>query len=602
MNGRSAFSVQRGHGVALPLILMAAGLWLLLSPDRAIGCSGPTFALLLLASAALSALPVRLPHARVLLALTPAVLLTGRLLCGPLAVGILALGGTAFAAALRAEQRLPPLWQCAASLLAVSLATMGSGLAALLATGNMTLDLLPGIVHASAFALGLWAGQLAVEAVYHGRRGLAPDVSSLLATLALMPAGIYLARISVSGDELVFGASLAASVALLILIRGFTNSDTRARDLEREASVTARAREELELIVDHAPEAIVALDRDGKIQWLNQTAAEWLGERAQGAIGTLASETVIVRPSASGERLNHVALLGRARASGKPVHEEGRLEMAPGAPRQVVASYSSAGDPARDSLGLVLLRDAALMTESLREQEEVAIHLSHELRAPLTTILGYAQLLAGPPSKKLGPDAQEEFVKRINESGDYMLRLVNNLLDLGRLERGAEPVPVARIMPMELTEQVSGGLRQQAQAKGQTLDVQQLGPDEPIETSELYLRQVLTNLIANAIKYTPTGGHVTVRVQTMPEDITWQVEDTGIGLSEEELPCLFTKFFRSARPEARLIKGTGLGLALTKELVERMGGTVSVQSELDVGSTFTVRLPRPPRTGRSPSR
>jgi signal transduction histidine kinase len=118
-------------------------------------------------------------------------------------------------------------------------------------------------------------------------------------------------------------------------------------------------------------------------------------------------------------------------------------------------------------------------------------------------------------------------------------------------------------------------------------------PSGPVRilSSDLALRQILTNVIDNAIKYTPKGK-VTVALSASPTQVIWRVGDTGIGLSPEEQLKVFTRFFRSQRPEARLTKGTGLGLALSKALVERLGGTIRVQSTVDKGSTFTIEIPR----------
>ena len=112
-----------------------------------------------------------------------------------------------------------------------------------------------------------------------------------------------------------------------------------------------------------------------------------------------------------------------------------------------------------------------------------------------------------------------------------------------------------------------------------------------VVTSDLAVRQILTNLVSNAIKYTPPGGEVRVELELKPNSLAWRVTDTGIGISPEEQAKLFTRFFRSQRPEARLTKGTGLGLALARALAERLGGTITVQSAVDQGSTFTLTLP-----------
>lgn len=598
VNGRRLAWPHRLSAGAVPAFLAVVGLSLLLAQAQPLTCDVPTFGLLLAGALVLAATPARLPAARAPLSLTAVVLLASQSLCGSLALGTLALAGSLLVASLGTDRRFKPAWECGASLLSSGAAALAFAVAGA-AAGPAAAEALGGVLRGFAFGLGLWAGQMAAGLAYAGARDFRPDWPALLTTLALVPPGIYLAQLARGDEPLVFAASLALTVGLLVLVRGLTNVDTRARELEAQASISAEARDKLELIVDHAPEAIIAVDEQGRIQWLNHTAAAWLGETAPRLIGAPAAEAIPLRPAAGGEPLDHAELLSRARASGKPIHEEGLLESAPEAPERVLASYTAADSPDADGtagtpagLGLLVLRDAAVVTESLREQEELAIHLSHELRAPLTTILGYAQLLSGLPPEKLSGGAREEFVKRINESGDYMLRLVNNLLDMGRLERGSEQMIVTRVEPIETTEAVVDGLRPQALEKGQGLQVERSGSAGPMEICELYLRQVLTNLVANAIKYTPAGGSITVRLEESPDEVVWHVEDTGIGLSPDEQARLFTKFFRSARPEARLIKGTGLGLALTKQLVDRMGGSIAVQGEVDHGSTFTVRLPR----------
>jgi signal transduction histidine kinase len=175
----------------------------------------------------------------------------------------------------------------------------------------------------------------------------------------------------------------------------------------------------------------------------------------------------------------------------------------------VLASYSVIREADSDGLGVVLLRDASLVGETLREQEELAVQLSHELRAPLTTILGYAQLISNPNATSLQPDAQTEFARRISESGDYMLRLVNNLLDLGRVSRDeAEAPPLQPVDVVGLSRDTVEAVRQQANQKGQELRFDSALDSLVVQSSDLALRQILNNLLANAIKYTPPSGQV----------------------------------------------------------------------------------------------
>ena len=580
-------TIRELSSVPRPLAVAALGLGLVALVPGDQRCSLLILAALAAGACVLAWLPIRLPAQELPIGILTLGLAPAWLLCGTWAAAALAVAGAATAWPLRRPLRLPPGWQVAASLAGVGLGGLLGALA-----GFVLPEGLPALAgRATVFALGLWGGQVATEWLGPDREAARPSwLIQLLTDLVLAPPAIFLAEIGVGGELLPFAASLGLALGLVALIRTATNSETRTVELEEQAASSADARQHLELIVDHAPEALFGMDREGNVRWLNRTAIDWLGERAEQAVGRPAREAVPVR-SPNGGMLDHASLLQRAAEEGRPLHEEGLLEGGPGAPQRVVASFSAVGEPDGEDLGLVLLRDASVVTESLREQEELAVHLSHELRAPLTTILGYAQLMSSVPNSSA--NTQTEFAKRISESGDYMLRLVNNLLDLGRIARdGAEDLPISTVDVAALTRDVVEAHRLQASDSGQELTYE--GPPGPLEleTADLALRQVLTNLLANAVKYTPPGGKVRVTLTDEPTAVTWQVIDTGIGLSPEEQDRLFTKFFRSQRPEARLIKGTGLGLALTKALVDRLDGSITVQSTVDQGSTFTVRLPR----------
>lgn len=573
----------------LPLAFGGLGLALLLAGPSRGSCGWLSFAALAVAALLLGCLPVRLPGDPLPISALPLAVVPGWLLCGgweAAGLGLVALVGMQL---LSAAGRLPTAWQLGASLAGVG---VGATLGQLAATAPLgPADLARGI----GFSLGLWLAQTVAERLAPERRLSVPSaIVNLLTHAVLLPPGLLLAQIGSSQDKLPFVAGLGLAVGVMILVRAITNSEARAVELEAQVSSSVDARERLELIVDHVPEAMLGIDLQGRVRWLNRTAADWLGEGATSAVGQPAGLALPVRTT-EGRELDHADLLARSALEGRPLHEEGLLEGAPGAPERVLVSYSAGADPLDAEQGLVLLRDASVITDSLREQEQLAVHLSHELRAPLTTILGYAQLLANQGSRDQLPDARTEFAQRISESGDYMLRLVNNLLDLGRLTRNdAEQLPLSHVDTVGLTRGVIEDQRPQADARAQELSFR--GPPGPVSllTSDLALRQILTNLVANGIKYTRQGGHVALTLSDEPDAVTWRVTDDGIGLTPDELSKLFTRFFRSQRPEARLIKGTGLGLALTKALVEQLDGTIEVQSALDQGSTFTVRLPRRP--------
>jgi signal transduction histidine kinase len=248
---------------------------------------------------------------------------------------------------------------------------------------------------------------------------------------------------------------------------------------------------------------------------------------------------------------------------------------------------------------------AATRSEMEAERDKLAranalqddlIHLiTHELRNPLTLVMSYAQM-----TRRAALDESYEqiptYIGNVERAGRSIQRLMENLLQLSKLERtdelpDAEPVQVGSIVT-----QVIGDLGPLARQKHQTLQTVNL---EPSRTSEaamvvpMLLREALSNLVSNAVKYTPEGGEINVFVEPgrEPRTLVLGVRDTGIGLSEEDKARLFTKFFRSSDPRVQRERGSGLGLALTHALVTRSGGTISVESEEGKGTTFRLTLP-----------
>ena len=215
--------------------------------------------------------------------------------------------------------------------------------------------------------------------------------------------------------------------------------------------------------------------------------------------------------------------------------------------------------------------------------------LSHDLRIPLTVLLGYAEMLQDSPG--LGPE-EREYAEAIIATCRRMEAMLNELLDYARLESGRLKLDVQPTDLVALAEEARAFFQPLADQKGLTLALE--APGAPIEASAdpERLRQVLANLVSNAIKYTPGGGAVTLRVGEGDDAVAIEVADTGVGLSAEDRAHLFEKFYRSARPEVQREKGTGLGLVIAKGIVEAHGGRLEVESEEGRGSVFRFILPR----------
>ncbi len=201
----------------------------------------------------------------------------------------------------------------------------------------------------------------------------------------------------------------------------------------------------------------------------------------------------------------------------------------------------------------------------------------------------YAELLADGDAED--PATREEFFQVINTQVDRLQRLVQNLLDLARIEAGIMQVQKRTLSLNEILEEAAEVVRPTAAAKSLRLQTELSPLFLPVCVDRDLMLQAAINLLSNAIKYTPSGGQITLRSRLADDQVIFQVEDTGVGLTEEECARIFERFYRVKRNE-KLAEGTGLGLALVKSIVEELhGGQISVESSVGKGTTFTVRLP-----------
>lgn len=239
-----------------------------------------------------------------------------------------------------------------------------------------------------------------------------------------------------------------------------------------------------------------------------------------------------------------------------------------------------------------VLRDITHFKELDTLKSEFVSNVSHDLRSPLTLMRGYATML-----EMVGQlnEQQTGYVRKIVSGVESMSRLVNNLLDLGRIEAGIglqlEMVPV-----QDIVDRVISALQLQAAQKHIHLSADASQSIPLIEADQALLQQALHNLVENGIKYTRPEGKVLLRVQTQPIGVVFQVIDNGIGISPVDLPRVFEKFYRGAQQTSKDERGSGLGLAIVKSIAERHGGRVWAESQLGKGSTFYLAIPpRQPR-------
>jgi signal transduction histidine kinase len=226
--------------------------------------------------------------------------------------------------------------------------------------------------------------------------------------------------------------------------------------------------------------------------------------------------------------------------------------------------------------------------ESNRLKSDFLATMSHELRTPLNSILGFSEVLLS--SNQLG-EKQLRWVQNIQSSGDQLLNLINDILDLAKIEAGKMQLRLEEFSLHDVCEGLLSMFRPLAEKKN--IDLRdQVGPDIPLLRQDPgKLQQILSNLLSNAIKFTPEGGRVHLKAETDAVHVVLTVTDTGVGIAPEDQELVFEKFRQAGNPLTREHAGTGLGLSIVRELCKLLGGEVTLQSELGRGSSFTVRLP-----------
>ncbi len=382
----------------------------------------------------------------------------------------------------------------------------------------------------------------------------------------------------------------------------------QARNEQIEAVVDQRTRELaaekalLDRIIHHAPAAVVFLDPELRIRWFNPLFAEISHQSTQALIGRPYGEVI---PESDPSLAAVLETLEPRRTSGLTfaVRRGGR-DVA--VPMDAVYVPTRSDDGALEGV-LIFAVDVSDRVEIERLQHEQIENLrevdrlkgdfinvaSHELRTPLASIIGYSEFLEDRVAGPLSPD-QLAFVAQIQDGARRLKRIVDDMLDFARLEAGTFTLVWQEACLVQLIEEELSSLKPQLQEACLTLDVQLASEATWVRMDPLRVGQVVLNLMTNAIKFTPPGGRVTVRSLTRDESVRVEVADTGIGIGPESVPRLFEKFFQVDPSTTRERGGAGLGLAISRAIVEAHGGAIGVESTPGQGSTFWFDLPLVP--------
>lgn len=365
-----------------------------------------------------------------------------------------------------------------------------------------------------------------------------------------------------------------------------THEETQGDSLQsRLAKVRAeQSQNEMAQILQNLNEGIVLTDLEGRVTFANRAIAALLdAEAAESPLeGTLVEERLL-------EEMPDLANcpLFDAESSHRAVVAEGHCQDGENGRIVRVSRQPIVGDSQR---GLVwTLRDVTQQKLADKMRDQFIDTATHELRTPLTNIKAYAEMLAS--SRNIDVEQQKEFCNIINSEVTRLARFVDDLLSISSMEVGSLAAERQKVDTERLFDEVIAKVKPMMEQKNIQFEVRLPEKMQDLVLDKEKMMAVVVNLLGNAAKYTPESGHVALKVKIEDEHLQIAVEDTGVGISEEELPKVFDKFFRSSDSRVQDVTGTGLGLSLALEVVRMHGGEIDVESTLEKGSTFTVKIP-----------
>ena len=372
------------------------------------------------------------------------------------------------------------------------------------------------------------------------------------------------------------------------------------RDIKERKEIEGQLRK-LSRAVEQSPASVVITNRDGTIEYVNPRFEKLTGYSIAEAIGNNPRilktgmqdekfyknmwETVLSGNVWQGELCNR-------KKNGDLYWERALIAPVRNARGEITHFVAVKEDISESRQAAEELRIAKEAAEAAnRAKSDFLANMSHELRTPLNSVIGFSRVLAKGFFGKLN-EKQNEYVRYIEDSGNHLLGLINDILDLSKVEAGKMKLEVSPVVLKDLFHASIAMLKERALKHNVQLSLHtDPGLGETIEADERKVKQILFNLLTNAVKFTPEGGSVTLTASQEADSLLVCVEDTGIGIKADEIGKLFSEFTQLESVYTKKYEGTGLGLALTKRLVELHGGKIWVESEEGKGSRFFFTLP-----------
>jgi len=344
--------------------------------------------------------------------------------------------------------------------------------------------------------------------------------------------------------------------------------DSRFTDLNTE-------RMQLDAILNHMNDGILIINAEGNVERINLAALSMFNLTSQDAINRSAVEVL--------RQVQLIELWKACSATGK--QQVTTVETSPG--RLFLQGIATPVTWGEKSSIMLIFQDLTRIHQLELVRKEFVSNVSHELRTPLSSMKALNETLQDTISEE--PEVSQKFLKKMDQELDNLIQLVNELLELSRLESGRVPIDRQRVSPSVLLQSAEDHMKLQAERNG--LEIMTIHNNILPDVSADFTRidQVFTNLIHNAIKFTPPGGKITLSAMQEEDQVVFTIEDTGIGISPEVLPRIFERFYKADR--SRASTGTGLGLSISKHVIESHGGKIWAESVEGKGSKFSFSLP-----------
>lgn len=341
------------------------------------------------------------------------------------------------------------------------------------------------------------------------------------------------------------------------------------RQLSKNLKKLRGKQEELTIITNNMNEGLVLLNGQQNVLFINESAAKIFGFSAKEVIGR--NILTVDRAQEVQDLLQKVSQAGK----GEGLYEkDGHF-------------YQLSGSSVNGSGSVILIYDVTEKMTAEKLRREFSANVSHELKTPLQSILGYAEIMKNGLVKD---EDKQRFLERIHAEAGNMIELIQNIMELSRLDENKTLDEFEDVDLLKLAQSVTLRLKHKAQTKGVTLNVS--GSSACVCGVQSILSEVLYNLVDNSIKYNKDNGKVDVKVQDGSEEVTVSVSDTGIGIGAADRERVFERFYRADKSHSKEIGGTGLGLSIVKHGVLFHKGRVELESELGVGTTITFVLPK----------